>query len=413
VYLSTLNEWLTWISNIHYKEIDFGLERVKLVADRLDIISANCPVIIVGGTNGKGSTVAGLESIYRAAGFHVGTFTSPIIFKHNEYVRIDGITATDEAFCDAYAKIEIARGEITLTPFEYHTLAALLIFKSHQLDVMILEVGLGGRLDAVNILDADVAVVTSVSIDHVDYLGSTREEIGFEKAGIFRRDKPAVCGDKHPPASLINYADQIGAKLFCQGKDFNYVENLFHWSWQSNQLIYDELPRNALDCQNLSNVLMVITLLQDRLPVTRAAIDEGLNKVKLTGRIQIIPGAITEIYDVSHNPAAMELLKKRLKELPCDGKTLAVFSMLGDKDILNSIKNIAEEIDAWFVAPLNTSRSASKEQLVEIFSQATIVNATFFSSIHEAYFAAKAYANSGDRIIIFGSFHTVAEVMEK
>jgi len=411
MYFSTLSEWLAWIHSVHTTEWELGLDRVKQVADRLSVLSPSCPVIIVGGTNGKGSTVAALESIYRAAHYRTGVFTSPILFKHNEQVRIDGQEARDEEFCQAFEKIETARGKITLTPFEFCTLAALLIFKHYPLDVWIVEVGLGGRLDAVNILDADVAIVTSISIDHVDWLGPTRETIGFEKAGIFRPRKPAVCGDEKPPQSLLDHAATLKTSLFCQGQDFTYQEHKEEWSWVSPHVQYQHLPLNTLLTQNMSTALMAITLLQSRLPVSNEAIEKGLINAKLTGRIQIIPGSVIEIYDVAHNPAAVALLAKRLKEMPSEGKTLAVFSMLADKDIGESIRVIAPEIDHWYIAPLNGKRAAPAETLSQAFHSAGIPDVTLFTSVKEAYYYVKKEARRGDRIVVFGSFHTVAEAI--
>ena len=412
MHLSTLSEWLTWISSIHATEMDLSLDRVATVAKRLNVLSPACLVITVGGTNGKGSTVAGLESIYRAAGYHVGAFTSPILFKHNEYVRIDGQLASDEDFCTAYAKVDAARGDISLTLFEFHTLAALLIFQKAPLDVLILEVGLGGRLDAVNIIDADVSVVTTIAIDHVAWLGSTREAIGFEKAGIFRKNKPAVCGDMDPPQSLINYAHRIGAPLYCQQKDFLTNVSVKNWSWMHQDFHYTDLPFNSLAIQNMATVLMVITLMQQRTPVTREAIDQGLRSVSLPGRIQVVDGAVPQIFDVSHNPAAVSLLASRLREIPCQGRTLAVFSMLADKDIPDSIKQISAQVDIWYVAPLSDKRAATMEVLQNVFCEAGVTAIHFYPSIVAAYKNAKVMAQPGDRIIIFGSFHTVAEAID-
>lgn len=303
--LSTLSEWLSWIDQVHAKEIDLGLERVKEVAEKLNVSSPACPVIIVGGTNGKGSTVAGLEAIYLAANYRTGAFTSPFLFKPNEQVRINGEVVTDQALCAAFAEVEEARGETLLTQFEYFTLATLVIFKEHSLDVMILEVGLGGRLDSVNIIDASIAVVASIGIDHVSWLGATREQIGREKAGIFRPEYPVVCGDFDPPASILEAAADLGAPLYCQGREFDFNETISDWSWQSETAQYNALPLNILAVQNMSSVLMVITLLQSKLPVTEDAIKKGLSSVKLPGRIQILNGATTTIFDVSHNPAAI------------------------------------------------------------------------------------------------------------
>lgn len=408
--LSTLPEWLAWIDKVHATEIDLGLERVKAVAERLDVLSPACPVITVGGTNGKGSTVAGLEAIYLAANYRTVAFTSPFLFKPNEQVRLNGKMVNDDALCAAFARVEEARGEIPLTPFEFFTLAALIIFKQHSPDVMILEVGLGGRLDAVNIIDANVAIIASIGIDHVNWLGHTREQIGFEKAGIFRSERPVVCGDFDPPNTLIEAAASISAPFYQQGRDFDFIDQGASWSWQSEIAKYEHLPKNALALQNLSSVLMAVTLLQLHLPVPPEAVVKGLLTVLLPGRIQIIPGEVTEIYDVSHNPAAIEFLINRLKTLNCAGKTYAVFSMLADKDIISSISTIRDWIDEWYVAPLNGKRAAPITMLEDSFTAAGVNQVSFFNSITAAYDQAASDAKSGDRILIFGSFHTVTEV---
>lgn len=404
MYLSTLPEWMTYIESIHATEIDLGLERVKSVAERLGVLSPPCSVVIVGGTNGKGSTVFGLESIYRSANYRTGLFNSPYLFKINEQIRINGQMVTDEELCEAFAKVEEARQKTSLTSFEFFTLAGLYIFQQHGLDVWILEVGLGGRLDAVNIMDADVSVITSIDIDHVNWLGHTREQIGFEKAGIFRSGRPAVCGDFNPPPTVSN------APLYLQGRDFDFQEATAHWSWGYQATHYQDLPRNSLMTQNMSVVLMVVTLLQNRLPVAREAIDQGLQNVHVPGRIEIVNKPVMEIYDVSHNPAAVKLLTEKIKNLVCDGKTYAVFSMLADKDITTSLQIISDEIDYWYVAPLQNKRAASMEVLKESFQGAGIKQVKFFMNIEQAYSDAVKQAQEGDRIIVFGSFHTVADV---
>ncbi|VVC74731.1 Bifunctional protein FolC [Aquicella siphonis] len=409
MHLSTVSEWMSWIESIHATEIDLGLERVKMVAERLGVLTPKCPVIIVGGTNGKGSTVSGLEAIYRAAGYQTGAFTSPILFRQNEQVRINGNLAKDEEFCEAFAKVESARGGISLTPFEYCTLGALCIFQNYPLDIMILEVGMGGRLDAVNILNADVAVVASVGIDHISWLGHTRELIGREKAGIFRAERPAVCGDFDPPVSLIEAAADLPAPLYFHGRDFDFEETTDHWTWTHQGIRYESLPLNSLSTQNMSVVLMVITLLQAKLPVKREAIDKGLKEVTLPGRIQIIADDVTEIFDVSHNPDAVAFLKQKLDTMMCTGRTLAVFSMLSDKDIIGSLTVIKDRIDEWYAASLQTKRSSTMELLEESFAAAEISQVRFFSTLAEAYQAAIQSARMGDRVIVFGSFHAVAE----
>lgn len=405
-----MNEWLTWITSLHPADIELGLDRVREVAAKLQLLSPGCPVITVAGTNGKGSTVAGLESIYRTAGFRVGAFTSPFLFKHNEQVRVDGELASDEEFCIAFEKIEAVRGHISLTTFEFFTLAALLIFKQHKLDVLILEVGLGGRLDAVNIIDADVAVITSIALDHTEWLGPTLEDIAREKAGILRENKFVVCGEIDPPAALLEIAQKLETKFFCQDVDFHFRESMMGWNWTYQHIRYDDLPLTTLAIQNMSTVLMVVTLMQNRLPVSTKAIHKGLVDAKLMGRIQIVNGPIMEIFDVSHNPASVSFLANRLKKIPCHGKTHAVFSMLADKDIVESINAIKGTIDTWYVAPLSAKRAAAYERLSNAFYQADIRAVTLFSDIVEAYEVAKLKSELGDRIVVFGSFHTVADV---
>lgn len=410
--LSTINEWLDWIASIHSTEIELGLDRIKKVAERLGDLAPACAVVTVGGTNGKGSVVAGLESIYRAAGYHVGAFTSPYLFKHNEYVRIDQQIASDDAFIAAYQKIEKVRGQISLTPFEFHTLAALLIFKQAPLDILIMEVGMGGRLDAVNILESDIAIVTSIDLDHTEFLGKTREAIGFEKSGIFRQNKPAIIGDFNPPESIAKQAAALGSLLLRQGKEFNYQENPENWKWVTEDLQYDELPYCSLATQNMAIVLMAITTLQKRLPISSEAIKKGLATVQLPGRIQILNEPVIKIFDVAHNPAAVSWLTKKLQSMPTIGKTRAVFSMLSDKDIASSVHCISSIVDEWYIAPLEGKRATSIEMLQKIFSDLHIQKVHAFSNLRDAYAEALLKSQSGDRIVVFGSFRVVAEVMQ-
>lgn len=393
--LSTMADWLDWMATVHSKEWDLGLDRIKPVAIKMGVEKFDCPVVIVGGTNGKGSTVAVLESIYRQAGYNVGAFTSPVIYRHNEQVRLNGESPNDQTFCDAFNNVQAARGEITLTPFEFQTLAALDIFKSNPLDVLLLEVGLGGRLDATNIIDADVAIVTSIGIDHVEYLGDTREKIGFEKAGIFRQGHPAVCGDPEPPASLVEYAEKLGAILYMTGSPWNYMpreDNLFHLA-----------PRN------IANAVKAVELLQARLPVSVTQIQLGIQHAKLPGRLEVFPGDVTEIRDVSHNIDSVGWLSQKLSSMPCSGKTYAVFSMLADKDIQGCVALIKHQIDEWFVAPLAVKRGASLARLKEVFQQEAIDGVNYFDSIKLAYDSAKQQSIKNDRIVVFGSFHTLGE----
>lgn len=409
----TLPNWLAWIKSLHVKNIDLELSRIKDVAKRMDLLHPTFPIITVGGTNGKGSTVAALEAIYTQAGYRVGAFTSPFLFRFNEQIKMNGREVSDKELCDAFLKVELVRDKISLTPFEFNTLAALSIFKNANLDVCILEVGLGGRLDAVNILDADLAIVTSIDIDHADWLGDTHEKIAFEKAGIFRNNKPAICGDFNPPQSLIEYANSIGSQLYSQNKNFGYKENATSWSWWSEKTDFEQLPLPQLLLQNMSTVLMGVELLSSQLPVQRKTIDDVMKNISLPGRIQIIPDNITTICDVSHNPASVSIFSKYLKKHPISGKSYAVFSMLGDKDISATLSLIKNDIDIWHVASLQCDRAASQVLLTQHFFQNHIQNVLWFDSIKKAYDFTKTQAKLQDRIIIFGSFHTVAEAIEK
>jgi len=407
-----LSEWLETIRLQHRLEIDLSLGRVREVAEKLGILKLNCPVVTVGGTNGKGSTVAGLEKIWLSAGYRVGAFTSPWLHRFNEIVRIQGEPVIDARFIHAFRQIDLVRGDLTLTQFEFNTLAAFLIFQAENLDVVILEVGLGGRLDAVNIIDADVSVVTTIALDHIDRLGDTREKIGYEKAGIFRTNRPAVCGDFDPPESLITYAKKIGAQFYCQGNDFGFEETGNDWNFWRNHDVISHLPRPSLLLQNMATVLMVIDLLQNRLPVTRDSIIQALQTVHLPGRIEVHPGQITKIFDVSHNPAAAKILADYLSQRK-SANTRAVFSMLSDKDILTTIKIMKEVISEWFVAPLDIPRGTPLSRLQEIFYHANVENISFMSNVKEAYLAAQNKSIQNDCIVVFGSFHTVSEVLLK
>jgi dihydrofolate synthase/folylpolyglutamate synthase len=412
VSVKTLAEWCAYIATVHALPMELGLTRVREVARRLKVLTPSASVITVGGTNGKGSCVAGLEAVYRAAGFRTGAFTSPYLLRLNEEIRVAGVAVDDDAFCTAFGRIEAARGDIVLTVFEFNTLAALLIFQEAQVDVLLLEVGLGGRLDAVNIIDADVAVVTSIAIDHALWLGDTRELIGCEKAGIFRSGKPVVCGDFSPPQTLLQAARALDAPLYCQSQDFHFAPHQNSWVWQSQKNAFADLPLTSLALQNMATVLMTVELLQQRLAVSRQAIDTGLQQVKLTARIQVLTGDITQIFDVAHNPAAAQWLADKLKILFCGGKTRAVFSMLADKDIGATLQVIKNYIDEWHIAALPVARGASLEILQHAFQQEKITSLKSYADVAQAYQAAFSTSKTGDRVVVFGSFYTVAAVIK-
>ena len=413
-----LRDWLAFIETLHPQPIAMGLDRVTAVARRM-ALRIDCPVITVAGTNGKGSTCAMLEAIHRHAGFRTGLYTSPHLLRFNERVRIAGDDANDAALANAFASVETARqggsGKATpLTYFEFTTLAALRLFSDACLDVLILEVGLGGRLDAVNIVDADVAVVTTIGIDHVDYLGTNREDIGREKAGIFRSGRQAVCGDSDPPSSLVDHAGSIGAPLWRIGRDYRCVAEGTQWRYEGPGGGRYGLPlpalRGAHQLPNAATALAAIDALRDRLPVAGGAVRDGLVHVELRGRFQVLPGRPSIVLDVAHNPHAARVLSDALSTMGFFPRTFAVFGMLGDKDIDGVVQALAPRIDAWFVASLPGPRGASAARVASALSAAGIAPGAIrtFDDVAHAFGAARSEANETDRIAAFGSFLTVA-----
>ncbi len=389
-----VSQWLSQIEKIHTKTVDLGLDRILEVAKKLNLNTFNCPTILIGGTNGKGSSVRLLESIYQEAGYKTGAFSSPHLHRFNERIRINANDIDDTCLCDAFEFIENHRGNIPLTYFEFTTLAGLYIFKNQELDVIILEVGLGGRLDAMNIVDADVAIITSIDIDHTEYLGDTREGIGFEKAGIFRQGKLALCGDPNPPQSIINHAKNIGA-------DFYHTHNF---------LATRPIAHNFE--LNLPSVLKTIELLHPKLPLEAESITRALEKINLSGRFEQIQRVCPIILDIAHNPAACVKLANAIKKLPCQGKCYALVSLLSDKDLANSIKPFVELIDEWHSAEVQHSRSRKiedlRDQITAISKRQCYTHASIALGLEEILKKAK----ESDRILVFGSFFTVAEARE-
>ncbi len=415
-----LVDWLKWQEGFHPRTIDLGLKRAASVFKLLNPEVKKPPTIIVAGTNGKGSCIAYLESIYRAQGYRVGAYTSPHILKYNERIRVDGEPVSDEQICQAFARIDNVRDDVSLSYFEFGTLAALDVFWRSDLDIQLLEVGLGGRLDAVNIVDADTTIITSISVDHVDWLGETREAIGFEKAGVFRKHTPAIVGDLNPPDSLAEQAVKIGANLLTINHEFNYQLSDENWQWFSlmgNKDQYNNLPKPGLkgkhQYQNAATVLMAITEMQSLLPVTEHSIQQGLKNTQLKGRFQLINGDIPILLDVAHNPQAVTALFNYLKTDFSDKKIHAVFAMMKDKDITGVIDIIKPLINDWFFAPLNNPRAAKESLMQSCFSQCNVNNVTFgFNQCSEAYSAAKKNAKAGDLILVFGSFFLVSEFLD-
>jgi dihydrofolate synthase/folylpolyglutamate synthase len=411
---NTLANWLTYLESLHPKTIALGLERVAEVKQRLNL-QPEFPVIIVGGTNGKGSVCAMLESILHAAGYKVGCYTSPHLLDYNERVRIAKQQASDAELCASFDAIEQARGDIALTYFEFGTLAAMQCFISHKVDIAILEVGLGGRLDAVNVFDADVAVVTSVDIDHVDYLGDTREKIAFEKAGIFRQGRVAICADSDVPQALRQHAQQIGAELWCIGSEFGFIPHQAQWDYRGKAASRSALPlpalRGAFQLHNASAVLAALDVLKGSLPVSMEAVRRGLVEVELAGRFQFVPGRPQLILDVAHNPHAARSLAQNLDNLP-PARTFAVFAMLKDKDMAGVVRALDARIDVWLVAGIDAPRGATATELAQVLADNHVRGAVHTcDSIAAAQHEASNRAGENDRIAAFGSFYTVAEVM--
>jgi dihydrofolate synthase / folylpolyglutamate synthase len=413
---TTLEAWLAHLETLHPKAIAMGLERVALVHSRMDAMLA-CPIVTVTGTNGKGSTCAMLESVLRCAGHRTGLYTSPHLMRYNERVKVDGDAQDDDALIRAFNAVEDARDDVPLTYFEYGTLAALRIFALAKLDVAVLEVGLGGRLDAVNIVDADIAVVTSVDLDHSDYLGPTREDVGREKAGIFRPARPVICAEPDPPSTLVAHARAVGAPIVQFGRDYGYVAQDRQWQYWGPGGRRHGLPfpalRGAYQLTNAATALAAIDLLRDRLHVGGGAVRDGLLAVDLKGRFQVLPGRPTVVLDVAHNPHAARALAATLSSMGRFPQTIAVFGILADKDVDGVIAAMKERVDRWHVATLPGPRGANAVALAAALANAGVAKseAFTFEDVASAFTAARAAASEADRIIVFGSFLTVAAAL--
>ena len=402
----SLSDWLSYLEQIHPQQIELGLHRVRSVAERADLIQLPGIVITVGGTNGKGSTCAMLASILQEAGYTTGVYASPHLLRYNERVKLNGVEVSDQDLCSAFAEIEQNRADVSLTFFEFGTLAAFSIFKKHKPDVIILEVGLGGRLDATNIIDADVAVITSIDLDHCDWLGDTREVIAVEKAGIYRAGRPAINGEPQPPASLYTTAQKIGANLYSVGEQFSYLATDNEWSFHGGRWQFKHLPIPVLPLQNAATVLA--TLEQLSLSISEEAFCAGLTKAQLAGRFQTLQKNPTVIVDVAHNPHAARYLAQKLKEQAAE-KVIAVVGMLKDKDIEHTLQHIAPHISNWHLADLSGPRAASAHDLSTFLPDSC--NFTCHQNVENAYHAALVQASKNDLIIVFGSFFTVAGVL--
>lgn len=416
VHFDTLNGWLNWQEQSHPLTIDLGLDRVNKVYKALNPGGEKPLTITVAGTNGKGSCIAYLEAIYREQGYRVGAYTSPHILKYNERVKIDGIPVSDAKICQAFERIEQVRDDTSLSYFEFGTLAALDIFSKANLDIQLLEVGLGGRLDAVNIIEPDIAIISSIGIDHVAWLGETREAIGYEKAGIFRPSIPAIVGDPSPPNSLLQVAQEKNARFYMIGNDFGYVKQASGWQWHSKTACLDNLPEPALkgehQFRNASSVIMATMQLAEKLPVSGQAIRNGLSTVQLPGRFQLLEADIPVLLDVGHNPEAVKTLVEYLTQHFPDKRIHAIFSMMRDKDIAEVLRIMNPIVYDWFFAPLGNVRAASETLMREIFSQQAMNNVSFgYSGFVDAFNSAKKLANDSDLLLVFGSFFLVSDCL--
>ena len=421
--LNTLEDWLAYCEQLHPKSIDMGLERVRAVAERMQI-RFDCPVITVAGTNGKGSTCAMLEAILLQAGYRTGVFTSPHLVHFEERLRLKGDPVNAMDLVAACARVERARGlndaEISLTYFEFTTLAILDVMARSGLDVVILEVGLGGRLDAVNIIDTDCAIITSIDLDHMELLGADREAIGYEKAGIMRTGRPVIVSDPMPPQSVLDRALEVGADLWRVGEDFNVSGDKQQWGWAGRGRRYSGLAypalRGANQLVNAAGVLAALAALRQRLPVTAQAVRNGFAFVELPGRFQIIPGQPTLVLDVAHNPHSVAALAANLDAMGYFPTTHAVFGAMADKDLAPMLARVNPLIDRWYFTDLPTSRAASAVNLqTQWQAQNTRKDASSntFADPMQALQAAIEAADPTDRIVVFGSFYTVGGVLQQ
>jgi dihydrofolate synthase/folylpolyglutamate synthase len=417
---TSLDDWLAHCERLHPKTIDLTLERTIAVRDRLGL-RFDVPVITVAGTNGKGSTCAMLESIALAAGYRVGLYIKPHLVHFEERCRVAGASVAAEHLLPHFEAVEQARGDITLTYFEFTTLAIMRLLSQTPLDLVILEVGLGGRLDAVNAIDTDCAIITSIDLDHTEYLGPDRESIGREKAHVMRAGKPAVVSDPMPPHSVIDHAAQIGADLWLVGRDFNHSGDRQQWGWAGrgkriNGMAYPAL-RGANQLVNAAGVLAAWHALRDRLPVSAQAIRQGLATVELPGRFQIVPGKPTLVLDVAHNPHSVAALVANLDQMGYFPRTHAVFGAMHDKDLAGLIGRIAPIVDAWYCTDLPLARAATAVHLAQVIRAHAAVRKEVVVTAHDdpaiALQCALESADPTDRILVFGSFLTVGGVLRQ
>jgi len=428
---NTLQQWLDWQETLHFTEIELGLQRASQVYQRLYSESFPVPVVSVAGTNGKGSSIAMLESIYSRAGYRVGCYTSPHIFKYNERICINQQVVSDKQLCESFARIDAARQlkltdtdkDISLTYFEFGTLAAFDIFqraaKADEIDIILLEVGLGGRLDVVNLIDTDVALITSIGLDHTQWLGDTREAIGYEKAGIMRSNTPVVYSGTDIPDSIQQHADSLPAPIYVAGRDFHYQHKQIDWQWTDGTMIRGALPRPTLmgehQYQNAAGVLKVVELLRKRLPVNQAHVRQGLMDTQIDGRCQVIPADKTVILDVAHNPDSIQALAKILQQLLKENlqankasSVYAIVGMMKDKSLLESLLPLAKIVKHWALVKPAIERAAEPGDLASIVRTFEPASQHCYEELETAFSTLQSKAKKGDIIVVFGSFYTIA-----
>lgn len=404
---TSLANWLAYLEQVHVKPIDLGLTRIRQVAQTMQLLTVAPTVFTVAGTNGKGTTCRTLEMILLAQGYRVGVYSSPHLLHYCERIRINNQLVSEQQVCQAFNTIEQQRGAITLTYFEFATLAALYLFKLAQLDVVILEVGLGGRLDATNIIDADVAVVTSIDLDHMHWLGNDKESIAGEKAGIFRANRPAVIGEPEPLTRFQQVIKQLSAVRFAYQQEWTYQQTGQTWQWQSAQQVYQHLPLPQVPLNNAATALAALS--QANLVISEQAIITGLQQVSLPGRFQQVGVQPRLILDVAHNPHAARYLYEKLLPLAGQGRILLVIGMLADKDIASTLAILKPLVDDWYCASLQGERAASADQLASYLTDQP--NVKQFADVVSAWQAAMQQANDADTVLVCGSFHTVGDVL--
>lgn len=419
---NTLNEWLDWLEVAHATKIDLGLTRIRTVAERMGLLEPNFPVIIVAGTNGKGSSVAMLESILSNAGHKTGAYTSPHIHHYNERIRIGCCAADDQSIANAFVAIDAARQAISLSYFEFGTLAALYLFAAAPVDIAILEIGLGGRLDASNIIDADVALITSIAIDHTEWLGDTREQIAVEKAAIARAGKPVVCADPNPPLSMQTFFAELGTDYYQAGRDFHADAAAKHWRWRGMDHDWPSLPLPALpghhQIENAAGVIAVTQLLPKKFHPDRQTIENSLRSLSLAGRFErVVAGDAANqyevIFDVAHNPAGIGALADTLSDHPISGQTITVFGVMADKEIPDMVRALDACTDHWILTSPQYARALPADELTAALADILPeVRMATFKRVSQAMEAAQILAGKGDRLVVTGSFYTVAEARE-